>query len=321
VPLLTIVCIATHYTQAVKESVRARKKNGMRIFEGIRLIEDAIKNGFTPEELLMTATAVESRDGMRILHMVKDKVRYPNIEVMPYCVDDDLLSSLSETVHSQSMMALFKVPIIESPESIDNYFSRKQEQMSATGGGSPAMVLLCDHVSDPGNFGTLVRSSLGFGAQSVISIGGCDPWAGKTVRATMGACLNLPIIQLKSWSGYALDILQRECEMFYGTVHDSADELVIYTAAAEATTASTSEETAATAAGAFTSLPYDQADFTVPFVLVIGSEAHGISPQVCKKMFYFNIVYCTCPIYLYVVKLLHSFFVIRYITYMNGIYL
>ena len=48
-------------------------------------------------------------------------------------------------------------------------------------------LLVLEHVADPGNVGTLVRTATAFGA-SIATIGGADPFGPKAVRASAGAC-------------------------------------------------------------------------------------------------------------------------------------
>lgn len=140
------------------------------MFEGLRLVEDAIQNGFCPAELFVSSGVAESMHGRRLLGLLEEKSASTGSPVTPYCVDDGLMSSLAETVHSQEVVALFHAP--SSSECIDKYVNNRRKNPTRV----DTMLLLCDGVSDPGNLGTLVRSSLGFGAGAVVSVGGCDPW-------------------------------------------------------------------------------------------------------------------------------------------------
>lgn len=106
-------------------------------------------------------------------------------------------------------------------------------------------VLVADGVRDPGNLGTILRSAAAAGVQTVLlPPGSVDPFAPKVVRAGMGAHFHLPT-QPCSWQQITTKI----------------EGLCTYLAVAGA------------------GIPYDQADFTAPLALVIGSEAQGISTK------------------------------------------
>lgn len=55
-------------------------------------------------------------------------------------------------------------------------------------------VLALDGVSDPGNFGTLLRSALAFAWEGIFLLpNSCDPYNEKALRAARGAQLHLPL--------------------------------------------------------------------------------------------------------------------------------
>ncbi len=57
------------------------------------------------------------------------------------------------------------------------------------------LVVYVDGVQDPGNVGTLIRAAAAFGASALIaSPASADPYAPKTVRASMGALFALPVL-------------------------------------------------------------------------------------------------------------------------------
>ena len=56
--------------------------------------------------------------------------------------------------------------------------------------------LALESFQDPGNVGTLLRSAAAFGFDGVILSEGCaSPYAPKTLRASMGAAVQLPVIE------------------------------------------------------------------------------------------------------------------------------
>ncbi len=56
--------------------------------------------------------------------------------------------------------------------------------------------LALERVQDPGNVGTLLRSAAAFGIDGVLLSDGCAaPFAPKTLRASMGAAVRIPIVE------------------------------------------------------------------------------------------------------------------------------
>jgi TrmH family RNA methyltransferase len=81
------------------------------------------------------------------------------------------------------------------------------------GGSVPAEAVwvALEAVRDPGNLGTIVRTSDAVGAGAVILVGNCvDPYSHEAVRASMGSIFNMPVVRLeperflalaKAWPG------------------------------------------------------------------------------------------------------------------------
>ncbi|MGE4158069.1 MAG: TrmH family RNA methyltransferase [Planctomycetota bacterium] len=105
-------------------------------------------------------------------------------------------------------------------------------------------LLILDGIQDPGNTGTLLRTAAGLGYGGAVIAGGAEPRGPKVVRAAAGAHFVLPIAEAK------LDEIR---------AHLQAANIPAFLAEAHGT------------AG----LPSSSKG---PFALVVGSEAHGISP-------------------------------------------
>lgn len=107
-------------------------------------------------------------------------------------------------------------------------------------------LLVLEHVADPGNVGTLVRTATAFGA-AVVLVGGADPFGPKAVRSSAGACYAAAIHRIEDASDLPAS-LRGEGRTVLGLAADGPTTLA--EAAAEVT--------------------------EVGAVLVLGSEPHGL---------------------------------------------
>ncbi len=116
--------------------------------------------------------------------------------------------------------------------------------------GLPVLVL--DGVADPGNVGTLIRTADWFGVQCVL-LGGssADRFHPKVLRSTMGSVFRCAVRSVSSLA----KTLQSEFSAYrlYGALLDGEEELW-------------------------------RTRFQEPFGVVLGSEAHGISPDVAALL-------------------------------------
>lgn len=92
----------------------------------------------------------------------------------------------------------------------------------------------------------------------------------------MGACLKIPILKKKSPSLLTSKILFREMELFT-SIHSKI--LTVYVASAEAANMHSDA-----------SICYDEVDYTGPCVLLIGSEARGVSKEVYGTAYSFFMI-------------------------------
>jgi TrmH family RNA methyltransferase len=117
----------------------------------------------------------------------------------------------------------------------------------------PGLVLVGDELTDPGNVGTLLRSAEASGAAAfVLGAGSVDAYNPKVVRASAGAVFGVPVME--EWSAVeALDALGELGRQRLGAVAGSG-------------------------------APYWAIDFTRPTAVVLGNEAHGLSPQARERL-------------------------------------
>lgn len=107
------------------------------------------------------------------------------------------------------------------------------------------LVVVADRIADPGNLGTMLRSCEAAGVSGVVLItGSVDPYNPKVVRASAGALFRVPVVA---------DVALHELQMLQlPLVGTSSHQGVAYT----------------------------DADLALPFALVMGSEAHGVSAEI-----------------------------------------
>lgn len=80
-------------------------------------------------------------------------------------------------------------------------------------------VLILEKIQDPGNLGTLLRSALAFGFDTVILDNTVDLYNDKVVRSTQGAMFHLNIILMST-----LDFIEQHKQYtIYGTSFDGCD--------------------------------------------------------------------------------------------------
>ncbi len=116
---------------------------------------------------------------------------------------------------------------------------------------SPIQVAF-DGVADPGNLGTLLRSAEAFGVTSVCcGTGTVDPYSPKVVRASMGGLFHLSV-SMEPTRDYVLRFLEEH------------------------------EDGQVAAASADAKIPCHEVDFGKPTLILIGSEASGISDEVAQ---------------------------------------
>ena len=108
--------------------------------------------------------------------------RGAELETLPgehYLVEDHVADKLADVGTHQGVFGVFRTPEHTLEE-------------ARTGG----RYLALERVQDPGNVGTLLRSAAAFGFDGVLLSDGCaSVWAPKTLRASMGAAVRIPVIE------------------------------------------------------------------------------------------------------------------------------
>lgn len=162
--------ISSRHNPEVKELLKLsqgkyRRRQGLFIAEGVRLVEDGLAAGWNPVKLIISPPLL----GSRALELVS-AWDYPCMELTP-----ELMALAGDTETSQGIIAVFRRP---------------PSDLSGIGGN---LVLIMDGLRDPGNAGSLLRTCSAAGAGGVIALSGSvDLSSPKVVRASMGGVFRLP---------------------------------------------------------------------------------------------------------------------------------
>jgi TrmH family RNA methyltransferase len=153
---------------------RGRERRGLALAEGVRLVEEALAGGISIRGAAVSPALESTARGKTLKASLAER----SIRVDE--VADAELESLADTEHPQGVVA-----VIEP--------KRWALQDISMAPGSAVVVL--DGVQDPGNVGTILRTSLGLGAAGVIALKGtADLTNPKVLRAAMGASFRLPAV-------------------------------------------------------------------------------------------------------------------------------
>ena len=123
-------------------------------------------------------------------------------------------------------------------------------------------VVVADHIGDPGNMGTIIRTAEAVGAAGVlVTPGSVDPWNPKAVRASASSIFRTSVASVSAEEGVSLP----------GQVRASGRVLVALTGQADADVFTLLDELAS------------QGVTSGRLAWIVGSEAHGVSEQLLAR--------------------------------------
>jgi RNA methyltransferase, TrmH family len=159
--------------RAARRLLRRKDRQSSRRFlaEGRQAISEALRHPGAVIELIVADDNVDrQRD---LLTTAADT------GVRTVIAPSRAVRELATTVTPQGVVAVCQMVDIPSKDAL---------------AGSPRLVVLCDHVRDPGNLGTVIRCADAFGADAVlVSLDSVDIYNAKTVRATTGSLFHVPL--------------------------------------------------------------------------------------------------------------------------------
>ena len=207
-------------TVSLLSGSKKRKESGLFVLEGLRLCQDAANEKY-PVELFFISESAFSR--------YNDKAEeFAAISARSFILPDNLFSKISDTVNPQGFLFVCKT-------------TEKLTALSKKG-----KYIALENLSDPSNIGAVARTAEALGFDGIVITNDCcDPFSPKSLRASMGALLRIPVM--------------------------TADSLIETAKRFEITTYSAVVHTKAN--------PINQVDFKEGSMLIIGNEANGIKKE------------------------------------------
>lgn len=213
----------------LRDSSAARKSEGLFFAEGARLCADAALTGVAVKELFITEAAAEKyKDYVAAIEKAAERV---------FTVSDEVAEKLSDTKNGQGVFCVCKML-----DKIANIGKIKYTGKYAA----------LDNVSNPANFGAIVRTAEAMGLDGVIVSGGCDIYNPKAQRASMGSLFRLNVVETDELASFMAELRANGMKV-YASVPDSGAPKITET------------------------------DMSGGVVCIIGNEGNGISASVAAS--------------------------------------
>ena len=218
----------------LSECAKERKTQSEFILEGLRLCLDAVINGYTIDTVIIS----EKTDICERINKIINSALHCVI------IPEKLFNYICDTVTPQGVLCIVKKP--EFSININNCKGK---------------YVILENINNPANLGAISRTAEALGVSGIIiSQNSCDPYSPKSLRASMGALLRLPIIISNDFLHDLTALSLRGYKLFAAVVSDADCDV-------------------------------SEVEYTSDCAVVIGNEANGISNDVkslCNKKITIN---------------------------------
>lgn len=235
----------------VKELFALQKERQAKKFKLIQV--EGYRNFLTSAEQLDPEAIflIDNHEGEKLWEQLQADHYKFKAEITPsnvYRLAPQLFHELSDTVTSPGLLGVFKAPELMDIEDLLKNISLSHNKH----------FVVLEQVADPGNLGTIIRTLEGLDFAGLILLGpSVWPFNSKSLRASMGSALSLPIYQLNSV--YELETLKE---------------------------AQPTLDIIAADMGGKNLIEFQVSPDKEGFVLVLGNEAHGLSSDLKKIVDY-----------------------------------
>lgn len=212
---------------SLQKKGKERKRQGLFVIEGRKLFEEIVRDAPSAiEEVYVTEEYLEDSGHKALLQGVVYET-----------VSDNVMKAMAETMEPQGIVATVHIPVYDK----DALLQKKD-----------GVWVALEDLRDPGNLGTILRTSEAAGVTGVIlSSNSVDMYNPKVVRSTMGAIFRVPHFYAEDFLG-ELDSLRQGGATLYAA-HLSGKQY------------------------------YDEPEYEGLSVVLIGNEANGLSDAASEK--------------------------------------
>ncbi|MBE6801078.1 MAG: RNA methyltransferase [Ruminococcaceae bacterium] len=211
----------------IRESSSLRKQENLFFAEGARLCFDAASSGVIIAEMYVTEKALNKyADYVRLVEEKAERC---------FVVSEEVAEKLSDTKNSQGVFCLCKM--------LDK--STNIGKIKYNG-----KYIALESVSNPANFGAVVRTAEAVGLDGVIVSGGCDIYNPKSQRAAMGSLFRLNVVESENLPETLKALAENGMSVLAGVPDSNAEKIT-------------------------------EVDMNGGVVAVIGNEGNGITEETC----------------------------------------
>lgn len=207
---------------------KARKESNVFVIEGMKMLREApvlqVREAYVTEKFLDGA----SEEDKEILWRYGAET-----------VTDEVMKKMVDTRTPQGVLAVVSMYQYSEEEVLDGYKEMGIEK---------PLLLILENIQDPGNLGTMLRSSEGAGVTGVIlSKGSADVYNPKVIRSTMGSIFRMPFMYVDNLPAFVEKLSERGIKTYAAHLKGKRN--------------------------------YDKFDYTKPTAFLIGNEGNGLSKE------------------------------------------
>lgn len=176
-----ITFISSEKNQIIKDIIKLktkkeRDKTGLFYIEGERFINELLTKNFIIQKIIMSKAYYENN-----INNSSNINKYEFVDNI--VLDKGLFDKISDTINPQGILAICKK--INNQDICDNLFNNNNNNL----------FIVLDRITDPGNLGTIIRTSEALGANAIFLSSDCvDLYNPKVLRSTMGSIFHIPIV-------------------------------------------------------------------------------------------------------------------------------